>query len=220
MDPTQFNETIAQGQLRMPTPRPGEEGIHNMIGNVRQSQSLLANQSKVIAKEFLILEALLKEQMGAQEYADARKRVEKELFPPPASVDQAEVEDIKLSMASMQKDASDFRNETQGMLRDLSSVTSEMSAFIREMREREPAPVPQREPDDVDRGTTDELEPPDDWQCPECQAVIPTAEIEAHKCSIPPWVCPNCHEEVPNEQKNEHQCQDKATPKKKPAKKK
>lgn len=188
--------------------------VSNFIQYLDNERQLTDKRLSLMGKELMILEAIMKEQMTDSQYAETRKRIEAELFPPPPNIDQAAVDRIKEDMESMQKDANDFRDETQGMLKDLSSVMSEMSGFIKEMRDRVNYPAPVYPPeDDLDRGTTDEVQPPDDWICPECGKLMPESESDTHECSRPPYVCPNCNEEVPHEQKNEHKCA-KPVPKK------
>jgi len=173
---------------------------NNAIRYLDNERQVADQRLSLMGKELMILGEIIKEQMTDGQYAETRKRIEAELFPPAPSIDQAAVDRIKEEMESMQKENSDFRNETQGMLRDLAEGIREMTAHAQKMREPQPAE------DDLDRGTALELEPPDDWQCPECSAMIPTSEIDTHKCNRPPYVCPNCNEEVPYELKNEHVC--------------
>ncbi len=192
-----LNDPSNYGPLAQPYQ---DDNLVAQFASIRGWQDLSSQQFKVMGNELMILGAIMKEQMTDNQYAETRKRIEAELFPPPPNIDQAAFDSIKEDMESMQKDSNDFRKETQGMLRDLSKVTSETSTYIRELRDREPAPLHPME-DDLDRGTdVSPQSPPDDEE-----------ELEPE---IPPYICPNCNEEIPNEQKNEHTCKPARTPKK------
>lgn len=189
----------------LPTTDPAIVQAMTSLGN---RISFLENQYGVYGKELMILEGLIKQSLDPKAYVDARKRIEAELFPPPASVDKAEIDDIKQTMANIQEQHGKFQDEALGMMRDFAEDIKEMSQRSRDMQElREQVPAPQHEPEELDRGTEYvNLEEPEAEDTPEPEH--------------PPYICPNCNAKVPNELKNEHTCEKQIPPPKKKTPKK